>query len=82
VDAVTMRDINELLEGKAESDLGKIQPKVVAFEKPEPLPVVDAFKGSSGNQDDLDSLLEDVDPSEPAPAKNTDVSIDDLLDFI
>jgi hypothetical protein len=82
VDAVTMRDINELLEGKAESDLGKIQPKVVAFEKPEPLPVVDAFKGTSGDQTDLDALLEDVDPSEPAPAKNTDVSIDDLLDFI
>ena len=111
VDAVTMRDINALLEGKAESDLGKIQPKVVAFEKPEPpssdsvfagkgsesdlgkiqpkvvafekpapLPVNDAFKGTSGDQSDLDALLEDVDPSEPA--KNTDVSIDDLLDFI
>lgn len=83
VDAVTMRDINNLLEGKAESDLGNIKPSVVAFEKPVPPATDDVFAGA-GSQSDLDDLLSKVEITEPETKVDThkEVNIDELLDFI
>ena len=85
VDAVTMRELNALLAGRAEQDVSQVLPPVTeGFIAPQLLTMMDVFQGS-GSQGALDDLLGeiDLDPvSLVLPSSGKDVSIDDFLDSL
>jgi hypothetical protein len=83
VDAITMKDINALLEGNSESDLSTVVVRQgLSLDKPVVVPSVeDTFKGSSMPQSEFDAYLDSV-VIEPADKQVPKPSIDDLLDFL
>ena len=85
IDAVTMRELNALLAGRAEQDVSQVLPPVTeGFIAPQLLTMMDVFQGS-GSQGALDDLLGeiDLDPvSLVLPSSGKDVSIDDFLDSL